>query len=193
MSRVGFTDSHWSLGNSGTSWKLQPRFDETWSLFPDTSKFFLLKKKRKAFTSVLLRVEVRNCAASQMWIPWVVFLNSHRPLDYDGFKNKNTSPPKKIREFFLCFVCFVSTAFQDLGVIFFQPNKNRSRRSFSGACSSPRRLKQSARIGLADAFWWCFLCSCFRRPLSPPKAKESTRKVRFAQKSITPISWLAII
>lgn len=169
----------------------QPRFDETWSLFPDTSKFFYWKKSarpspRSSSGWRLGIVRHPKCEFREWW------MNKHFAHCQDGFKNKNT-PQKKIREFFLCFVCFVSTAFQDLGVIFFQPNKNRSRRSFSGACSSPRRLKQSARIGLADAFWWCFLCSCFRRPLSPPKAKESTRKVRFAQKSITPISWLAII
>ena len=152
--------------------------------------FFYWKKSARPFTSVPLWEEVRNCAASQMWIPWVVFLNSHRPLDYDGFKNKNTSPQKKKTTWFfwnLCFVCFVSTAFQDLGVIFFQPNKKPEPSQFFRCIffSAPFETICQNRAW-PTPFGGVFLCSCFRRPLSPPKAKESTRKVRFRPKKHHP-------
>lgn len=128
MSRVGCTDSHWSLGNSGTSWKLQPRFDETWSLFPDTSKFFYWKKNARPSprspSGWRLGIVRHPKCEFREWCFWTAI--AHWIMM--DLKTKTPAPQKNV--FFLCFVCFVSTAFQDLGVIFFQPNKNWSKAQF---------------------------------------------------------------
>lgn len=139
MSRLWFTDSHWSLGNSGTSWKLQQKkIDEIWSLFPDFWKFFFYRKKKNA------RPSPRSPSGWRLGVvrhPKYEFrewwMNKHFARCQDGFKNKN-NPKKNNNVNFFSVLYVLSLLRSRIWESFFSnPTKTGAKRSFSGAFSSP--------------------------------------------------------